>query len=227
MVQWVYERASSAKQLSQVLVATDHEDIRQCVEDFGGKAVMTSIDLGSGTDRVAEAVSNIAADVVINLQGDEPFISAKLLDEMVGLFHNPEIDIATPIHRINNVEDLYNPNLVRVTRDINNFALYFTRSIIPYYRDNPDKQSWLEKACYFKHIGLYAYRKKTLLELTKLPISSLEMAERLEQLRMLENGYSVYTLETDYESMCVDTPDDLKSINRLLQTNRIKPDELL
>jgi len=227
MIQWVFERASMAKRITRVLVATDHEEILSCVQGFGGNAVMTSSDLESGTDRVAEAVKNVEADVVINVQGDEPFISPALLDDMVEVFNDPQVEIATAMHRITKTQDLKNPNLVRVTHNKDNFALYFSRSVIPFYRDDPDQESWLEHTRYFRHIGLYAYRKNTLMALTRLPVSELEQAERLEQLRWLENGFSVYTLETEYESMCVDTPEDLQKLNELLNSNRLKPDEIL
>lgn len=221
MIQWVYEQAAKAKYMDMVIVATDHKKIFDTVKEFGGNAVMTSATHSSGTDRVAEAVGELDVDVVINVQGDEPFISPGLLDHMAKLFDRPEIDIATAVHRITDGQDLGNPNLVRVTRDKNHFALYFTRSVIPYFRDEPDQAKWLECTEYYKHIGLYAYRKRTLMEITKLPQSPLERAERLEQLRMLENGYPIYTLLTEYESICVDTEEDLIKVNKLLHSNRI------
>lgn len=224
MIQRVYEQARKAGRLDRVIIATDHESILNTVRDFGGEVVMTSASHASGTDRVAEVMRKMDADVVINIQGDEPFISPKLLNEMAALFERTDIDIATPVHRIRNPEDLDNPNLVRVVRDTNGFALYFTRSVIPYFRDEPSMDRWPERTAYFKHIGLYAYRKETLLEITALPESSLEKAEKLEQLRMLENGYRVFTLETGYESVCVDTEADLKKINEMYTSNRIKVD---
>lgn len=225
MIQWVYEQAGKAEGIDQVLVATDHEAILEAVQAFGGRAVMTSTDLPSGTDRVAEVVKSMNVDVVINLQGDEPFISPELLNRMVDIFRRPDVQIATPVHRITTYEDLIDPNLVRVVRNRERFALYFTRSVIPYCRDEGRKENWIGHTAYYKHVGLYAYRKETLLELTKLPESDLEKAERLEQLRMLENGYSIYTIETDYDAICVDTKEDLERVNSLLKTKRLRLDE--
>lgn len=220
MIQWVYERATQAKNLHRVLVATDNESIQQVVQSFGGQVVLTNPDLPSGTDRVAAVAKDIDADVIINLQGDEPFISPQLLDEMIEPFRNPSISMLTPIKKIESNEDLENPNLVRVVKDKFNRALYFTRSVIPYVRD-AQRQAWLDKHIFFKHIGIYAYRKAFLLQLTELPPSSLEIAERLEQLRVLENGYALHTIETDYTSVSVDTENDLEKINELIKHGKI------
>jgi len=220
MIQWVYERAVQAKNLNHVLVATDTESIQKVVQSFGGQVVLTSPDLPSGTDRVAAAAKDIDADVIINLQGDEPFISPQLLDEMIEPFRDPSINMLTPIKKIDNDEDLENPNLVRVVKDKFNRALYFTRSVIPYIRDL-EREAWRDKHVFFKHIGIYAYRKKFLLHLTGLPPSSLEEAERLEQLRVLENGYDLHTIETDYTSVSVDTENDLEKINELIKLGKI------
>ncbi len=224
MIQWVYERASLAERIDKVIVATDNEKIKETVEAFGGTVKMTSGDLASGTDRTAAALDGEEADIIVNLQGDEPFIEPALLSRMVQVFANPEIEMATPIKHITHVNELDNPNLVRVVRDKLNFALYFSRSVIPFLRDIPDKQQWLERHRFFKHIGIYAYRKKTLLQLTALPQSSLEQSERLEQLRALENGIKIYTVETDYESTGVDTPEDLEFVNKLIQNNKYNID---
>ncbi|MCD4691499.1 MAG: 3-deoxy-manno-octulosonate cytidylyltransferase [Calditrichales bacterium] len=222
MIQRVYERAKAAELIDHVIVATDNEKIRAVVESFGGQAVMTDPSLPSGTDRVAAAINNEDVDVVVNLQGDEPLISSRLLSSLVKVFANSEIRMATPVKRIKTIEDLTDPNLVRVALDVNHYAMYFTRSVIPYLRDVNKREEWFKKFKYFKHIGIYAYRKSFLQQITRLPESSLEKAERLEQLRVLENGFKIYTVETDYESMSVDTPDDLRKINELLTNNKIK-----
>jgi len=220
MVQHVYERAAGAAKIDEVIVATDDRRILDAVQEFGGKAVMTDPALPSGTDRVYQAIKDQPdVDVVINLQGDEPFIEPQLLNQLCAVFEEqPEVRIATPIKRIKEAADLENPNLVRVTRDKNGFALYFTRSVIPYLRDEKERALWHERAPFYKHVGIYSYRKDCLAELTALEQSSLEQIEKLEQLRFLENGYRIYTLITDYESLSVDTADDLEKVNRFIKS---------
>ena len=220
MIQWVYEQAVKADKIDRVIVATDHADIEKEVESFGGEVVMTDPELASGTDRVAAAVQKIDTDIVINLQGDEPFVEPELLNKLVSAFSDSEIYMATPIRKIESLEDLNDPNLVRVVKDVNNYALYFTRNVIPYLRDH-NKKEWINKFKYFKHVGIYAYRLTFLNILTTLSVSELEKAERLEQLRVLENGYRIYTIETDYDSMSVDTPEDLIKVNQLLENKKI------
>ena len=220
MIQWVYERAAAAELIDKVIVATDNTEIQAAVQAFGGTVKMTSAELPSGSDRVAVVAKDEEAEVVINLQGDEPFISSDLLSRMVQVFANPEIEMATPIKKILNSNELSNPNLVRVVRDKMNYALYFSRSVIPFVRDIPDQDDWLKAHRFYKHIGIYAYRKNLLLKLTDHPQSSLEQSERLEQLRALENGIKIYTVETEYESIGVDTPDDLKLVNNLIANNK-------
>ncbi len=224
MIQWVYERAGAADLIDKVVVATDNEKIKATVEDFGGNVKMTSPELSSGTDRAAAVLDGEEADVIVNLQGDEPFIEPALLSRMVQVFANPEIEMATPIKRIVNLNELTNPNFVRVVRDKMHFALYFSRAVVPFVRDIPEKQQWLERHRFYKHIGIYAYRKNLLLKLTALPQSSLEQSERLEQLRALENGIKIYTVETEYESTGVDTPEDLEFVNKLIQNNKYNID---
>lgn len=218
MIQWVYEQAIKADKIDCVIVATDHEDILKVVKSFNGEVILTDPELASGTDRVAAVVQNIDADVVINLQGDEPFVKPDLLNQLVSVFSDLAIYMATPIKKIGSINDLNDPNLVRVVKDVNDYALYFTRNVIPYLRDYK-KEEWLNNFVFFKHVGIYAYRKDFLNILTTLPVSKLEKAERLEQLRVLENGYRIYTIETDYESISVDTPDDLVKVNQLIEKN--------
>ncbi len=220
MIQWVYERASKARLVSETFVATDDERIQKEVESFGGRVIMTSGDLPSGTDRVARAAERIDAEVIINLQGDEPFVKPQLLDDLARVFENSDIEMATPVTRITTPRDLDNPNLVRVTRDKNGFALYFTRSVIPYIRGITDRKDWIRKHPFYKHVGIYAYRRAFLYRLTALPESNLEKAERLEQLRVLENGYRIFTVETPYHSICVDTEQDLTEVNKLIHSQR-------
>jgi 3-deoxy-manno-octulosonate cytidylyltransferase (CMP-KDO synthetase) len=219
MIQWVYEAATKAAQIEEVLVATDHEAIFKKVNGFGGKAIMTASDLPSGTDRVYQAVKNEQADIIINLQGDEPFVSASLLDSLVNVFKDKSIRIATPVTLIKTQMEVSDPNIVKVVRDSNGFALYFSRAAIPYHRDNSNYNN-VDYQPYFKHIGIYAYSKSCLEQLTNLAESSLEKAERLEQLRFIENGYKIFTILTDYNSISVDTPDDLEKVNQMLQEKK-------
>ena len=219
MVQWGYENALKVDDIDKVIVATDHEEIYKVVENFGGSAVMTSTDLPSGTDRVYEAVKNEEFDVIINLQGDEPFVAPKLLADLVNVFKNDEIEIVTPICRVDDESELINPNVVGVVKDLNGFALYFSRSQVPFFRDNEEAAEVMKKHIFYKHIGIYGYRKKCLEKLTKLKESSLEKSEKLEQLRFLENGYKIFTIVTDYNSVSVDTKEDLKKVNKMVSIN--------
>ncbi len=219
MVQLVYEQAKKAEKINQVIVATDHEKIKTCVESFSGEVRMTDPELPSGTDRVYAAIENEEADIIINLQGDEPFVSPQLLDDLVGCLQDQSINIATPVYKIDESHELHNPNVVNVVRDVNGFALYFSRSTIPFIREEKETGKWLSKSRFYKHIGIYAYRKSCLGELVQLKESSLEQGERLEQLRFLENGYNIFTLITDYNSIGVDTAEDLNRVNEIAKKN--------
>ncbi len=216
MIQWVYEHAIKARAFSRILIATDDERIKKAAVSFGAEVVMTPTELPSGTDRVAEVVKDLSCDVVVNLQGDEPFVKPQLLDQLVSVFRDPEVQIATPVKKITNYKELTNPNQVRVVRDARNYALYFSRAAVPFIRDESDLKKWLIHHDFYKHVGIYAYRREVLLQLTGLPQGILEKAEQLEQLRFLEHGYRIYTLETDYESVGVDTEEDLIRVNELI-----------
>lgn len=203
-----------------VAVATDDERIRECVETAGFTAVMTSPDHKSGTDRVYEAFCKLGkpADVVINVQGDEPFIDPVQIKDLMECFSKPETQLATLVRVFDKklgFEALFDPNLVKVTRGYDGRALYFSRSIIPYVRGVEWKE-WLEKAVFHTHVGIYAYRSDVLAAVTALPRSPLETAESLEQLRWLENGYSIATAITDVENVGIDTPADLERAEKLL-----------
>jgi len=224
MIRWVYKQAISADQIDQVVVATDDIRIKEAVEAFGGAVEMTPTDLVSGTDRVALVAKNYDADVVINLQGDEPFVSADLLNQMAQVFINPDIEMATPIKQIQSVEELHDPNLVRVVTDKMNYAMYFSRAVIPFVRDMVDKEEQVRRHRFYKHIGIYAYRKVLLQKLAQLSPSRLEQMEKLEQLRALENGIRIYTVETEYDSVGVDTVEDLERVNKILTQNHYKSD---
>jgi 3-deoxy-manno-octulosonate cytidylyltransferase (CMP-KDO synthetase) len=222
MIQRVYERASEG--LEEVWVATDDARIEEAVRGFGGKVVMTSDACPSGTDRCREAVESIQAttdrsfDVVINIQGDEPFLHPEMLEKLMSCFDDERADIATLVNPAVYKEDIFNPSEVKVVFDKNKDALYFSRSPVPYVME-VDEANWLEHHTFYKHVGIYAYRMDVLRKITELPVSSLEATERLEQNRWLENGYRIKVEITDHESVPVDTPEDLERIQRLLDKN--------
>ncbi len=210
MIQYVYERCQRAVMLDQLIVATDDTRIYDTVTVFGGNAVMTSARHASGTDRIAEAVQAMDCDLVINIQGDEPLIDPSIIDGLASMMLNDSsIVMATPIVQGSSEDERDNPNIVKVVCDKNGFALYFSRSVIPFVRDK-EPEKW------YKHIGLYGYKKNFLVQFVKLPQSYLERAEKLEQLRALENGYRIKTLVTDYDGMGVDTPADLEEVEKRL-----------
>jgi 3-deoxy-manno-octulosonate cytidylyltransferase (CMP-KDO synthetase) len=210
MLQHVYERASQSRYLSKLMIATDDERIAQAARAFGAPVRMTRADHLSGTDRVAEAASGENADIIVNIQGDEPLIDPTAVDAAaLALLANPEVPMGTLKKRIRGPEDLANPNVVKVVTDLSGDALYFSRSPLPYVR---------EGACVcYKHIGLYVYRRDFLLRYSDLRVGPLERAECLEQLRALENGYRIRVSETEYESLGVDTPEDLNRVAALFQ----------
>ncbi len=200
-----------------VYVATDDERIRQAVEAFGGKAIMTRADHKSGTDRIEEAVEKIGsnADVIVNIQGDEPFIHSSQIETVCGLFDDPETQIATIGKPFETMEQVANPNSPKIVRDLRGFALYFSRSVIPFVRGR-EQADWLLHYPFLKHLGIYAYRREVLGQITRLPQSSLEKAESLEQLRWLENGYRIKVGITHEETIGIDTPEDLQRAEQFL-----------
>ncbi|MBN1480612.1 3-deoxy-manno-octulosonate cytidylyltransferase [candidate division KSB1 bacterium] len=217
MIQWVYERTKLATSISDVLVATDDERILHAVKKFGGTAVMTPSALPSGTDRVAYVAKDLDVDAVINVQGDEPLIDPKAIDVLAQtLLADSSTRMATLARKITETSELNDPNIVKVVVDNNNYALYFSRAVVPYARD-VEKNAWLLHFPYYDHIGIYAYRKEFLLELTELPISMLEQAEKLEQLRVLENGYKIKIGYVDAQPICVDVPEDVIRVERRIQ----------
>ena len=216
VIQRVYEQVKSV--LSDVYVATDDERIFSCVESFGGKAVMTRKDHQSGTDRIQEAVEKTAtqADVIINVQGDEPFIQPSQIQTLMQLFDDPSTQIGTLGKLFESMEAVENPNSPKIVTDMKGFALYFSRSVIPYIRGK-ERQDWFSEYPFLKHLGVYAYRREVLSEVTKLPQSSLEKAESLEQLRWLQNGYRIRVGMTDVETVGIDTPEDLQRAEEFLK----------
>lgn len=210
MIRRVYEQAMQCKLLSQVIVATDDQRIYDHVLEFGGEAQVTSALHQSGTDRCAEvAIAHPDSDVFINIQGDEPFIDPRQIDLLCGCFSDPEVNLATLIKKIILLSELSSPNTPKVVINKNAEAIYFSRTPIPFQRDET-MENWLDNHSYFKHIGIYGYRKEALEQITKLPVSSLEQAEALEQLRWIENGFTIKTALTELESLSIDTPEDLQ-----------------
>lgn len=220
MIQRVYEQVLPC--LDDLWVATDDERILKAVEGFGGKAVMTSDKHHSGTDRCLEASQKIGGEyeVVINIQGDEPFIQSNQIEALKSCFDQPETKLATlvkPFTLKDGINALLNTNSPKVVLNILGEAMYFSRSIVPYLRGVPQNE-WLEKGIFYKHIGIYAYRRETLAEIAALPQSPMELAESLEQLRWLENGYHIQTAITNIENLAVDTPEDLDRIRVYLKS---------
>lgn len=212
IIQHVYENVSEAKYLSGVIVATDNMKIKNKVESFNGNVVMTSSNPCSGTERVIEALGKLSQkiDVVVNVQADEPLVKASMIDKVAkSLLEHETFSISTLKKRIENIKELYNPNVVKVVVDKNDFALYFSRSIIPFsYEKKPEY--------HFKHIGIYGYRKKFLMSLSNYPDLNLSSIEKLEQLQILENSFKIKVLSTEYDTVGVDTEEDLKKVRGLL-----------
>jgi 3-deoxy-manno-octulosonate cytidylyltransferase (CMP-KDO synthetase) len=209
MIERVYMQAKLSTSLSKVIVATDDERIFDHVKKFGGEVIMTSAEHQSGTDRCAEVVSNLkeSFDVAINIQGDEPYIQPEQIDLICSCFNKDETQIATLIKQTGNINEIESPNVVKAVVAQNLKALYFSRHAIPFNRNNSDD------IIYYKHIGIYAYRTAILSLISKLPVSLLERAESLEQLRWLENGFTIQTAITKYETIAIDTPADLEKLN--------------
>ena len=214
MIRRVYEQASKSASLKAVVVATDDERIYKEVENFGGKVIMTAAHHKNGTERCVEALEKsgeAAWDVVVNIQGDEPFIHPEQIDKVVACFKNDKVQIATLARLLTDEKELHNPSIIKVVRKANGEALYFSRSPIPYLRD-AKSEPWVNKHTYLKHIGIYAFRADVISKVVKLVPSSLELAESLEQLRWMENGYPVFVDMTDKEAISIDTPEDLQKI---------------
>lgn len=211
MIQRVYEQALKSG-LNEVVVATDDERILLHVNAFGGRAILTSTSHQSGTDRCAEVAQKLPGfDVVINIQGDEPFIDPKQINLLCSCFEDQTTELATLIKKINSTEELENVNSPKVVINSNSEAIYFSRTAIPYLR-NTTSEDWLSNHTFYKHIGIYGYKANALQAITKLNVSVLENAEALEQLRWIENGYKIKVAITEIETLAIDTPEDLKKI---------------
>jgi 3-deoxy-manno-octulosonate cytidylyltransferase (CMP-KDO synthetase) len=209
MIEHVYRRAADARSVSSIMVATDDERIASAVRAFGGDVRMTSPAHQSGTDRIAEVARSLACDLIVNVQGDEPLLEPAMIDEAVSAFDgNPSLAMSTLRRRIEDPAELQNPNVTKVVVDRDDYALYFSRAPIPHVRPGATPaDAW-------RHIGLYVYRRDCLLRLASLPATALEQSEALEQLRALEHGIRIKALETQYDSVGVDTPDDLERVRQ-------------
>jgi 3-deoxy-manno-octulosonate cytidylyltransferase (CMP-KDO synthetase) len=240
MIQHVYERVKDAGLVQDVFVATDNKLIQETVKGFGGIAIMTSEKHQSGTDRIAEAVFRIQdtgyriqdTDIIVNVQGDEPMVRHEMVDDVIRLMHDRRASISTLAERIDDIKEALDPNIVKVVFDSEGFALYFSRSPIPYHRDifqmTEGRSQMTDKSLcsvlcalsseftIFKHIGIYAYRKDVLLRFSNLPPTKLEIIEKLEQLRALENGFKIKVKETEFKTIGVDTPLDLERVKKCL-----------
>ncbi|MEE0052933.1 MAG: 3-deoxy-manno-octulosonate cytidylyltransferase [Prevotella sp.] len=216
VIQHVYEKVAAV--LEAAYVATDDESIYDVVKSFGGQVVMTRTDHKSGTDRIEEAIEKIGGewDVVVNVQGDEPFVAKSQLDTICHCFDDPTTQIATLGKPFESMEAVQNPNSPKIVVDNMGFAMYFSRSVIPYVRGK-EMSSWLTHYPFLKHLGIYAYRKDVLRQVTQLPQSSLEIAESLEQLRWLQNGFKIKVGTTDVETVGIDTPQDLERAEEFLK----------
>lgn len=213
MIEHVWQKAKQAKEIDQIIIACDHPEVLKVAQQFGAEAVMTDPNHASGSDRIAEVIKNLSVDIILNVQGDEPFIHPALIDGLALLLKNdPACKMGTVIKPINDKSEFNNPNVVKVVVDAQGYALYFSRSPIPYNRNAiiPDG------LIMYKHLGLYAYRKDFLLQYTRWPKGVLEQTEQLEQLRVLEHGIKIKTMVTDYESIAVDTPEDLNKAEQFL-----------
>jgi 3-deoxy-manno-octulosonate cytidylyltransferase (CMP-KDO synthetase) len=217
MIHRVWEQARRCEALNRVVVATDDERIRNHVLAFGGAVLMTSPDHRSGTERCCEAYDLLGGkgfDVIINIQGDEPFIHPGQIAELAGLFNRNEVTIGTLVRAIRTNQELHDPNHVKVVFDKNGKAIMFSRQVLPYMRNIPQGE-WLRAGTFYRHVGIYGYRPDVLKKITALPSSVLEQAEALEQLRWIENGYAIHVIETFHDSISIDTPADLLKITNI------------
>lgn len=213
MIQWVYENVKKVDEIKDVYVATDDNRILNAVMNFGGKAIMTSKNHKSGSDRINEAINKIAddIDIVLNIQGDEPMIKIEMIKTLISAFNDDSVYMATLKKKLYSKNDINNPNIAKVITDIHDNAIYFSRSTIPFNRDN------IGNIKYFKHIGVYGYTKEFLAEFAGLDQGNLEIIEQLEQLRAIENGYKIRVIETEYDSIGVDLPEHISRVENLIK----------
>lgn len=214
MLQHVWERAKKSRMLDDLIIACDHEIILKAAAKFGAKAVLTSKEHTCGTDRISEVVNPLDVKIVINIQGDEPLIHPMMIDSVArSLLEDKTLNMATIMRKIETTKQVFDPNVVKVVVDKNNFALYFSRAPIPYLAPNAD----IEQVLYYKHIGLYGYTKDFLFTYKNIPVSNLEKTEKLEQLRVLSEGFKIKVIQTPFDTIGVDTPEDLERVKEQLQ----------
>jgi 3-deoxy-manno-octulosonate cytidylyltransferase (CMP-KDO synthetase) len=218
MLQHVWERAKKAKALDDLIIACDHEAVAKAAREFGAKVVMTARQHACGSDRISEVINPLDVKVVVNIQGDEPLVHPTMIDSAArALLSDKKISMATIMKKIEDPALANDPNVVKVVVDKNNFALYFSRAPIPFHASNSE----VKQPVYYKHIGLYAYTKDFLFTYRNLPVSNLEKTECLEQLRVLEEGFRIKVIETKYDTVGVDTPQDLDKVKDYLQHNQL------
>ncbi len=223
MIRRVYEQVKKAHLVDYVAVATDDQRIYDEVKFFGGDAKMTSADAANGTVRVAEVARDLSCDYVVNIQGDEPVIDPKVIDHLINvMLNNPSIPVGTLVKKITDSRILNNPNIPKVVLNNNNEALYFSRSPIPFFRDEKSKRKWTNEADYYQHIGIYIYQREFLLKLVDLKETSLERIEQLEQLRVLGHGYKIKVAITETEQIGVDVPEDVEKVITYLKGKGIE-----
>jgi 3-deoxy-manno-octulosonate cytidylyltransferase (CMP-KDO synthetase) len=221
MIQRVYERVKLATLPSQIIVATDDKRIADVVRKFGGDVIMTSPDIKSGSDRVAAVAHDVPGDIYVNVQGDEPLIAPEMIDQAIRVvLDDPAAEVGTLVRRIESLEELRNPGVVKVVFGSDRFALYFSRSEIPFVRDADDRSQWLGQSTFYKHIGIYVFRREFLFQYASMPESNLERSEKLEQLRILENGHKIKVGITQYDSVPIDTRDDVVRVIGMLRSTR-------
>ncbi|MBU1101448.1 MAG: 3-deoxy-manno-octulosonate cytidylyltransferase [Bacteroidetes bacterium] len=224
MIQHTYESAKKSKLLDHIVIAVDNDKVFEVCKSFGADVVMTPEDLPTGSDRIAYVAKKMTeAKIIVNVQGDEPFINGKMIDQAIEPFlFDTTVKVSTLVKKIDNIDDLKSDSIPKVVFDYNNYALYFSRSPIPYMRDASNKKEWLENGEFYKHIGLYVYKKSALMRFTSLESTDLENLEKLEQLRMLENGMKIKVVVTDYESFSVDTRRDLEAAREYYESIKNK-----
>ena len=222
MLWHVWRRVSLAQRIGEVWILTDDREIEDQACSWGAKVIMTSEECPSGTDRIASVAHLLDADIIVNVQADEPLITSAVVDRVIDGMQQNECDVATPVYQIQNIDDLFNPNVVKVVRGRDGQALYFSRSPIPHVRDSQESD-WLSQASFWGHIGVYGYRRSLLMEYSNLPQGTLERCEKLEQLRLLEARKRIMTVEIDYHPQAVDTPADLERVKEIMERNSPNP----
>ncbi len=221
MIQRVYEQVKLATLPGQIVVATDDERIADVVRKFGGDVVMTSPDIKSGSDRVAAVAHEVPGDIYVNVQGDEPLIAPEMIDQAIRVvLDDPTAEVGTLVRKIESLEELHNPGVVKVVFGSDRSALYFSRSEIPFVRDASDRSQWLGQSTFYKHVGIYVFRREFILKYATMPESNLERSEKLEQLRILENGHKIKVGITHHDSVPIDTRDDVVRVIGMLRSNR-------